>query len=83
MQDNWSTWLSMAEFADNNAQSLATQMTPFFLNKGFHPRISFDIEPIKPDPSKPLTSRERLQMERARDIAAHMETALETAKKAL
>jgi hypothetical protein len=83
MQDDWSTWLSMAEFADNNAQSSATQMTLFFLNKGFHPRMSFDTEPIKPDPSKPLTSRERLQMERARDIAAHMETALETAKKAL
>jgi transposase InsO family protein len=78
MQDDWSTWLSMAEFADNNAQSSATQMTPFFLNKGFHPRMSFDT-----DPTKPTTSRERLQIERAKDIAAHMETALETAKRAL
>jgi len=78
MQDDWSTWLAMAEFADNNAQSSATQMTPFFLNKGFHPRMSFDA-----DPTKPKTSRERLQMERAKDITEHMETALETAKRAL
>ena len=78
MQDDWSTWLSMAEFADNNAQSSATQMTPFFLNKGFHPRMSFDA-----DPTEPTTSRERLQVEKAKDITAHMETALETAKRAL
>src|SRR5208282_3999490 len=78
MQDDWSTWLSMAKFADNNAKSSATQMTPFFLNKGFHPRMSFDA-----DPTKPTTSRERLQMERAKDITAHMEAALETARRAL
>lgn len=53
-------------------------MTPFFLNKGFHPRMSFDA-----DPTKPTTSRERLQIERAKDITEHMETALERAKKAL
>ena len=72
----------MTEFADNNAKSSATQMTPFFLNKGFHPRMSFDAEP-QSDPSKPSTTRERLQIERAKDITAHIETALETAKKAL
>jgi predicted alpha/beta-fold hydrolase len=40
--------------------------------------MSFDA-----DPTKPTTSRERLQMERAKDITTHMETALETAKRAL
>jgi hypothetical protein len=68
----------MAEFADNNTKSSATQMTSFFLNKGFHSRMSFDA-----DLTKPTISRERLQMERAKDITAHMETALETAKRAL
>ena len=78
MQDNWSTWLPMAEFADNNAQSAATGMTPFYLNKGFHPRMSFDT-----DPTNPTTSRERLQLETAKDITTHMETALQVAKRAL
>jgi hypothetical protein len=53
-------------------------MTPFFLNKGFHPRMSFDV-----DPTKLTTSRERLQIEKAKNITAYIETALETAKRAL
>jgi hypothetical protein len=40
--------------------------------------MSFDA-----DPTKPTTSRERLQIKRAKNITAHMETALETAKRAL
>jgi hypothetical protein len=68
----------MAEFADNNAKSSATQMIPFFLNKGFHPRMSFDA-----DPSNPSTSRERLQVKRAGDITTYMQKALEMARKAL
>jgi hypothetical protein len=68
----------MAEFADNNIKSSATQITPFFFNKGFHPRISFDA-----DPTKPIISRERLQIKRARDITAHMQKALEITRKAL
>ena len=78
MQDDWSTWLAMAEFADNNALSSATNMTPFFLNKGFHPRISFD-----PDLTNPTSSRERLQLKKAKDISRHIEAALAAAKKAL
>jgi hypothetical protein len=53
-------------------------MTPFFLNKGFHPRMSFDA-----DLSNPSTSRERLQIKRAGDITTHMQKALEIARKAL
>jgi hypothetical protein len=40
--------------------------------------MSFDA-----DPTKPIISRERLQIERVKDITAHIETALETAKRAL
>jgi hypothetical protein len=68
----------MAEFTDNNIKSLVTQMTPFFLNKGFHPRMSFDA-----DSTKSIISRERLQMKRARDITAHMQKALKMVRKAL
>jgi phosphoribosyl-ATP pyrophosphohydrolase len=53
-------------------------MTPFFLNKGFHPRMSFDV-----DLTKSISSRERLQMKKARDITAHMQKALKIARKAL
>jgi hypothetical protein len=34
-QDDWSSWLPIAEFTYNNAESTATGMTPFFANKGY------------------------------------------------
>src|ERR1700733_1383455 len=63
---------------DSNAKPSATQMTLFFLDKGFRPRISFDA-----DPSNPPAPRERLQIERAGDITARMQKALEMARRAL
>ncbi len=78
MQDDWSKWLPMAEFADNNALSSATNMTPFFMNKGFHPRMSFD-----PDPTEYGSTRERLQAARAEDISDHMDKTLTFAREAL
>jgi hypothetical protein len=35
-QDDWSSWLPIAEFAYNNAESMATGTTLFFANKGYH-----------------------------------------------
>ena len=40
-QENWEEWLPMAEFAANNAVNVSTQMSPFFANYGYHPRVSF------------------------------------------
>ena len=34
----------MAEFAHNNAKASVIGISPFFLNKGFHPQMSFDID---------------------------------------
>ena len=31
----------MAEFAYNNAKNISTDYTPFELNYGFHPRVSY------------------------------------------
>src|SRR3984893_9228171 len=39
-QDNWSELLPLAEFAYNNALSATTGISPFFVNKGYHPNIS-------------------------------------------
>lgn len=72
MQDDWARWLPMVEFSDNNNTSSASSMTPFYLNKGFHPRMSF-----APDTSSYESTRERLQAARADDIAKRMEEMLE------
>ena len=42
-QDDWLEWLPLAEFVGNNTESETTKVTPFFANKGFHPRMG--VEP--------------------------------------
>ena len=44
-QDDWDTWLPMAELADNNADSAATTLSPFFMNHRFHLQMSFGPDP--------------------------------------
>ncbi len=46
-QDDWTRLLPMAEFAYNNAMNASTGHTPFELNYGYHPRVSFeeDVDP--------------------------------------
>ena len=72
MQNDWLQWLPIAEFADNNATSATTGLTPFFANKGFHPRMSFG-----PDPTTYDSTRARLQAAKAEDIAGTMSRVLE------
>lgn len=40
-QDDWEQWLPLAEFAVNNVMNISTSVSPFFANKGFHPRMTF------------------------------------------
>jgi hypothetical protein len=44
-QDNWYQLLSLAEFAYNNAQHSATQVSPFFANYGYNPRCTIKVIP--------------------------------------
>ena len=41
-QNNWARLLPMAEFAYNNAKNASTSHTPFELNCGYHPCVSFE-----------------------------------------
>src|SRR5258707_14586344 len=41
-QDNWATLLPMAEFAYNNATNATMGVSPFFMNKGYHPEFTAD-----------------------------------------
>ena len=40
-QNDWARLLPIAEFAYNNAKNSSTNHTPFELNCGYHPRVSF------------------------------------------
>ena len=71
MQDNWVDCLPMAEFADNNTLAAATGMSPFFANKGYHPRMSFS-----PDHTTYASTRERLLATKAEEITDVMENTL-------
>ena len=39
-QDDWSKLLHLAEFAYNNVPSATTGISPFIVNKGYHPNIT-------------------------------------------
>ena len=41
-QNDWARFLLMAKFAYNNAKNSSTGHTPFELNYGYHPRVSFE-----------------------------------------
>jgi len=44
-QDNWDRLLPCAEFAYNNSKHIATKVTLFFANQGWHPRAILMKEP--------------------------------------
>ena len=48
----------MAEFAYNNAKNASTGYTPFELNCGYYPRISYEKEEILDPRSKSKTAEE-------------------------
>ncbi len=68
----------MIEFVDNNVLSSVIFLIFFFMNKNFHPRMSFD-----PDIIEYESTRERLQIAQVEDIFNHMNRTLIFAREAL
>ncbi len=78
MQNDWSKWLFMIEFVDNNVLFSVIFLTLFFMNKSFHSRMSFDSDIIEYE-----STRERLQIDRAKNISEQMNKTLIFAREAL
>ena len=54
LQDDWSSWLPLAEFAANNHLSEATNLSPFFAHHGYYPRATTSLLPAtEPIPGHP------------------------------
>src|SRR5882724_5122884 len=45
-QDDWVNLLPLAEFAYNNTLHSEIMITPFFTNKGFHPKLKVSLKPV-------------------------------------
>ena len=71
-QDDWLEHLPMAQFALNNQDSATTGMSPFFLNYGYNPRMSF----FPYAKEGPTTNAERIQRAQAKSIAEEMKDLL-------
>ena len=81
-QDDWAQWLPMAEFAANNVVNASTSMSPFFANKGFHPRMSFGpprtVERTAAKALKEATSEGNTFAHKMEDIPRELHTNLIT-----
>ncbi len=78
MQNDWSKWLLMIKFVDNNVLSSVIFLILFFMNKNFHSRMSFDSDIIKYE-----SIRERLQIDRVKNISEQMNKTLIFARESL
>ncbi len=78
MQNDWSKWLLMIEFADNNVLFSVIFLTFFFMNKSFHSHMSFNSDIIEYE-----SIRECLQINRIKNISEQMNKTLIFAHEAL
>jgi len=68
----------MIEFVDNNVLFSVIFLILFFMNKNFHSRMSFDSDIIEYE-----STRERLQIDRVKNISEQMNKTLIFAREAL
>ena len=68
----------MAEFAANNNDFSSTRLSPFFVSRGLHPRMSFDVVDLSD-----ITTRERINKKKAIDISEAMQSIWKYAQESL
>ncbi len=78
MQNDWSKWLLMIKFVNNNILSSVIFLIFFFMNKSFHSCMNFDSDVIKYE-----STRERLQVNWVKNISEQMNKTLIFAHEAL
>ena len=78
MQNDWSKWLLMIEFVNNNILFSVIFLILFFMNKSFHSCMSFNSDIIEYE-----STRERLQINRVKNIFKQMNKTLIFAREAL
>jgi transposase InsO family protein len=76
-QDDWNQWLALAEFATNNHVSEITNVSPFFANYGFDPRLELDNE--KPPQGQPDIDAQGM-VQTMDDIFDHLRTEMARAQ---
>ncbi len=78
MQNDWSKWLLMIEFVNNNILFSIIFLILFFMNKNFHSHMSFKSDIIEYE-----STCERLQITQVEDIFNHINKTLIFAREAL
>ncbi len=78
MQNDWSKWLLMIKFIDNNILFSVIFLILFFMNKNFYSCISFDSDIIEYE-----STCERLQIDWAQNISEQINKTLIFAHEAL
>ena len=76
-QDDWVDWLPLAEFAANNTVSETTNISPFFANYEFHPRLG--VESSGPCPLN-LSLLQKVQFYKVNVVANRFERILDLLK---
>ena len=70
-QDDWVTWLPLAEFQLNNSLSASTGTTPFYANYGFHPTMTLKA---LPDTDIPSADERALLLDEIQELLKHQLT---------
>ncbi len=78
MQNDWSKWLLMIKFVDNNVLFSVIFLTFFFMNKNFHSHMSFNSNIIEYE-----STRECLQIDQIKNIFEQINKTLIFAREAL
>ena len=78
MQNDWSKWLLMIEFVNNNILFSVIFLILFFINKSFYSHMSFNSDIIEYE-----STRERLQINQVKNISEQINKTLIFAHEAL